>query len=342
MLECVVVFWLFRTGIQSNVYFCTLLFCYALTLWIIYVKCISNAFTFLLLYVYSILGFHGSLAVKNLSVIAGDMVTQVQSVGQEDPLVKEMAAHSSVLAWEIPWTEEPGGLQSMGLQRVGHDLMTRKQQTVNSILFCQCTTIYLPIILIVNILIVSRISLLEVILPCTFFVYVSMCKYARIKAFLRKAVDLNWGRFCPPVSEDTFGCQNWEDASGAESYSAQDSPSQQSLIQPEILLVLQLRTFSLRVYLYSTLLLFSFQVVSDSSATPWTVALLGSSVHSISQARRLKWIVISFSRASPWPRDPTHIPCVAGGFFTADPPGKPVFNSATAKLFSSSQPCGRD
>ena len=58
---------------------------------------------------YSILGFHGSLAVKNLSVIAGDMVTQVQSVGQEDPLVKEMAAHSSVLAWEIPWTEEPGG-----------------------------------------------------------------------------------------------------------------------------------------------------------------------------------------------------------------------------------------
>ena len=89
------------------------------------------------------------------------------------------------------------------------------------------------------------------------------------------------------MSEDTFGCQNREDASGAESYSAQDSPSQQSLIQPEILLVLQLRTFSLRVYLYSTLL-FSCQVVSDSLATPWTVALLGSSFHSISQARRLK------------------------------------------------------
>ena len=46
--------------------------------------------------------------------------TQVQSLGWEDPLEKEMATHSSNLAWKIPWTEEPGGLQSMGLQRVGH------------------------------------------------------------------------------------------------------------------------------------------------------------------------------------------------------------------------------
>ena len=47
--------------------------------------------------------------------------TQVQSLGREDPLEKEMATHSSLLAWRIPWTEEPGGLQSMGSQRVGHD-----------------------------------------------------------------------------------------------------------------------------------------------------------------------------------------------------------------------------
>ena len=47
--------------------------------------------------------------------------TWVQSLGWEDPLEKEMATHSSPLAWEIPWTEEPGRLQSMGLQRVGHD-----------------------------------------------------------------------------------------------------------------------------------------------------------------------------------------------------------------------------
>ena len=47
--------------------------------------------------------------------------TRVQSLGREDPLEKEMAIHSSTLAWKIPWTEEPGRLQSMGLQRVGHD-----------------------------------------------------------------------------------------------------------------------------------------------------------------------------------------------------------------------------
>ena len=47
--------------------------------------------------------------------------TGVQFQGQEDPLEKEMATHSSILAWRIPWTEEPGGLQSMGSQRVGHD-----------------------------------------------------------------------------------------------------------------------------------------------------------------------------------------------------------------------------
>ena len=45
----------------------------------------------------------------------------VQSLGREDPLEKEMATHSSILAWEIPRTEEPGGLQYMGSQRIGHD-----------------------------------------------------------------------------------------------------------------------------------------------------------------------------------------------------------------------------
>ena len=47
--------------------------------------------------------------------------TQVQSLGREDLLEKEMATHSSILAWKITWTEEPGRLQSMGWQRVGHD-----------------------------------------------------------------------------------------------------------------------------------------------------------------------------------------------------------------------------
>ena len=50
---------------------------------------------------------------------------QVGSLGQEDPLEKDMATHSSILVWEISWTEEPTGLQSMGSQRVGHDLTTK-------------------------------------------------------------------------------------------------------------------------------------------------------------------------------------------------------------------------
>ena len=54
--------------------------------------------------------------------------TGVQLLGREDPLEKEMATHSSVLAWRIPWTEEPGRLQFMGLQRVRHDWATEQQQ----------------------------------------------------------------------------------------------------------------------------------------------------------------------------------------------------------------------
>ena len=53
----------------------------------------------------------------------------VQSLGQEDPLEKEMATHSSILAWEIPWPEEPGGLQSMESQRVRHNLVSKQQQS---------------------------------------------------------------------------------------------------------------------------------------------------------------------------------------------------------------------
>ena len=60
-------------------------------------------------------------SVKNLRAMPK---TQVQPLGQEDPLKKEIAAHSNILAWRIPWTEEPAGLQSMGIARVGHDLVT--------------------------------------------------------------------------------------------------------------------------------------------------------------------------------------------------------------------------
>ena len=60
-------------------------------------------------------------SVKNLPAV---QETWVRSPGREDPLEKEMVTHSSILAWKISWTKEPGGLQSMGSQRVGHDWAT--------------------------------------------------------------------------------------------------------------------------------------------------------------------------------------------------------------------------
>ena len=72
--------------------------------------------------------FGSSMTLRSLSLVGQRLKrlpamweTWVQSLSQVDPLEKEMATHSSILAWRIPWTEEPGGLQSMGLQRVGHD-----------------------------------------------------------------------------------------------------------------------------------------------------------------------------------------------------------------------------
>ena len=64
-------------------------------------------------FIISVMGFPGGKAVKNLPAM---QETQVQSLGRDDPLEEEMVTHSSILAWEIPWTEEPCGLQSIGLQ----------------------------------------------------------------------------------------------------------------------------------------------------------------------------------------------------------------------------------
>ena len=65
--------------------------------------------------------FGASLVAQTVKCLSVMQETGVRSLGWEDPLDKEMAAHSSILAWKIPWTVEPGMLQSMGLQKVGHD-----------------------------------------------------------------------------------------------------------------------------------------------------------------------------------------------------------------------------
>ena len=63
----------------------------------------------------------GNLVAQMVKSLPAMQETRVQSLVRENPLEKETAIHSGILAWEIPWTEEPGGLQSMGLHRVGHD-----------------------------------------------------------------------------------------------------------------------------------------------------------------------------------------------------------------------------
>ena len=68
--------------------------------------------------------FPGDSVVRNSPATAGDARDLGWIPGLEDPLEKEMATYSSILAWKIPWTEEPGGLQSMGLQRIGYDSAT--------------------------------------------------------------------------------------------------------------------------------------------------------------------------------------------------------------------------
>ena len=72
------------------------------------------------------MGFPGGSVIKNLLAVQEIQETQVQSLDGEDALEKEMATHSSILAWEIPRIEEPDGLQSMELQKVGHNLKSHE------------------------------------------------------------------------------------------------------------------------------------------------------------------------------------------------------------------------
>ena len=109
-------------------------------------------------------GFPGASAVKNSFVMQEVQEAQFLSLGWEDPLEEGMATHSSILAWRIPWTEEPGGLRSMGSQRVRQGMLFKLHclivctfcQTVSSVmladfcsdaglfyccaLFCKCSS----------------------------------------------------------------------------------------------------------------------------------------------------------------------------------------------------------
>ena len=77
-----------------------------------------------MIFEYLLCAYWTSLVAQTVKHLSTMWETQVQSLGWEDPLEKEMAIHSSTIAWKIPWTEEPGRLQSMGLQRAGHNCVT--------------------------------------------------------------------------------------------------------------------------------------------------------------------------------------------------------------------------
>ena len=105
--------------------------CY-LFIWFFYLY----IFTYLFIYlVYTL--WRASLVAQMVKNPPAIQETWIQSLGWEDPLEEGMATHSSILAWRIPWTEEPGGLQSMGLQRVGHDWMTK--HSTHRVLARKCT-----------------------------------------------------------------------------------------------------------------------------------------------------------------------------------------------------------
>ena len=75
------------------------------------------------------LSFPGGSALKKLPATQEEQEPWVRSLGQENPLEESMATHFRILAWRMPWTEEPGGLQSMGSQRVRHNLATKDTHT---------------------------------------------------------------------------------------------------------------------------------------------------------------------------------------------------------------------
>ena len=87
-------------------------------------KYVQSTFELFLSQYYLLLSFNkvrASLVAQRIKRLPAMPETRVRSLGWEDPLEKEMATHSSILAWRIPWTGEPGGLQSTGSQRVRHD-----------------------------------------------------------------------------------------------------------------------------------------------------------------------------------------------------------------------------
>ena len=122
--DCVVLqyYFLEKIYIKLDLYNLNSCFSRVNCIWM-FIRC--QALCFLCIFLFSIYSsLRDSLVAQRLKRLPAMWETWVRSLGWEDPLEKEMASHSSILAWRIPWMEEPGGLQSTGSKRVGHDWAT--------------------------------------------------------------------------------------------------------------------------------------------------------------------------------------------------------------------------
>ena len=210
--------------------------------------------------------------------------TRVWSPGWEDPLEEEMATHSSILAWKIPWPEDPGRLQSMGLQRVGH--------MIEQLNWTELSNTHPKVLK----------ELTEAITESLNIIY----------EFYEDAVPLI------AISHHLPFRTGKDNSKSNEPITLTSWPMDFQPCSPEpIKIHTELASLFFNHFGGGGLVAKSCRTVCD----PMDCSPSGSSAHGIFQARTLEWVVISSSRGSSQPGDWTHISWVAGGFFNSESGG---------------------
>ena len=225
--------------------------------------------------------------LKNLPTV---QETQVQSLGQEDPLEDSMAAHSSILAWRITWTEEPGGLRSMGLQRVRCDWALKHTHSWFTMLCwfqASSTVIQLHI------------------------------KKKKIHAFSIKVITEYWVEF--PVLYSMCLLITYFIFSSVYNTLAWKNPMDGGAWWAAVYGVAQSRTQLRRLSSSSSVYKVKLTVAQScpTLCDPMDCSLPGSSVRGLLQARILEWVAVLLSRGSSQPRGGTQVSHIAGRFFTS-------------------------
>ena len=229
--------------------------------------------------------------VKHLSTMRE---TRVQSLGWEDPLEKEMAIHSSTIAWKIPWTEEPGRLQSTGSQswtRLGDFTSDREKANCRTLAESICFLfLYAPWAKLV-----CMFSRLEKTKGVIYFLTYEKHVNLKFQFFINVSFWNAVFKYC--LQLPFFYCGRAEK---------------------------QQRPYNLRMGAQSC----------PALCDPLDCSLPGSSVHGIFQGRILEWVAVPSSRGSSWSRDWTQrVLASAGRLFTIVPPGKPPYTLQSLKYY---------